>query len=602
MNKVFRYTAAACVAATLLWSVQARPTAQDNPDNDEPEYIERSYDTRGMSWADAQIAPRTGAIRDVLAPDRLLIEDSGHADNEWHMRDSGAEAMVWEDPYEAMLYALAFVDGDNRNYKFVGVEGHQVRVSAPEKLHDRLAWAMKALRDVADARVSVTVRRLAGDSTAPARVAANELVPAQKDSRLVGTMTGGLCDPLVLQRIDRRQCIVDFECTVAEDTVAYTPVVREVATGSEIVVGVISLPDGTLWVQGWHAQMEWQGARKLMTSGGEVELPELAYSWTPVSGVIANGGGLVIDSGEGNRFLVSASCDRVIRDHALKLEDGSELRLLNMTGILRSTALSTRWLMEPRTTEVFGEASWPQVFMDGPEDGPYNDSAIYVAENWRIDEVEVHVVGPLLGVQLPATGEDELTDAQRQAAEKLLTNRETTDRCVLRVSTFEVADDAALPAGVLQGRPSATDMQELTALAGKAGLSRELLLRHGHLLDLLELQFSNHVRSYDANSAKGVSALDPVIATIVTGTQLRLSANPVAEGVLNVSLRAGVTTGDAGFEQVNGAGGWKVERKRCAVTQAHFNQDLKVGEKCATVCPGPGPTGRLVVIVVERIS
>lgn len=602
MNKVFRFTAAACVAAALLWSAQARPTAQDNPDTDEPEYIERSYDTRGMTWVDALIAPRTGAIRDVLAPDRLLIEDTGHANTEWHLRDSGAEAMVWDQPYEAMEDILSFVDHDLGEAELIDVEGRQVRVRATKAGHERLAWAMKALRDVADARVAVTVQRLVADSAVTARVAANELAAAQRNSRLVGTMTGGLCDPLVLQRIDRRQCIVDYDCTVAEDTVAYTPVVREVATGSEIVVGVISLPDGTLWVQGWHAQMVWLGARKLMTSGGEVELPELAYSWTPVSGVIANGGGLVIDAGEGNRFLVSASCDRVIRDHALKLEDGSELRLLNMTGILRSTALSTRWLMEPRTTEVFGDASWPQVFMDGPEDGPYNDAAIHVSENWNIGEVRIRTVGPLLGVHMPAAGQDEWTDSQRKRAEQLLAMRDTTDRCVLRVSTFEVADDAALPAGVLQGRPSATDMQELTALAGKAGLSRELLMRHGHLLDLLALQLSNHVRSYEANSAKGVSALDPVIATIVTGTQLRLSANPVAEGVLNVSLRAGVTTGDAGFEQVKGAGGWHVERKTCAVTQAHFNQDLKVGEKCATVCPGPGPTGRLVVIVIERIS
>lgn len=597
MKTVFRLTAAACAAAALVASVQVTQSAQDGP-----ELVERSYNLRGLTLFGLESEPRTGAIRDVLAPDRNVISGiPDHEYDEWNLRDSGAEALAWETPDCVVRRIEEFTNIDSEHCETVGYGSNSVRVSATPELHRRFEWAMKAIREVADARVNVAVHRLAADTELETALSASSVSKLAKGARLVGTSRGGLADPLVIQKIETRQYIADYDVNMAAGAFSYAPVLRTLATGHEVVCGVVSLPDGTLWVQGWLATSSCSEIRKTSTSGGEVELPNRRYTWTPVSAVIENGGAVVIDAGQGERLMLSARCDRTIKDQTLKLEDGTELMLLNMTGKLRSHGLMSDWLMTPNTTQSFNDGAAPQIFVSDPEDGPYNDAAIFTASGWPVEELPVHVVGPLLGVVIPAATGDEALQSAIKHALAWLADRDTSDRISLRVRTFEVADDAALPAGVLLGRPGAADIAELGTLS-KGGMDRLVALRQQHLLDLIDVRYANHVHNYSVSTATGISAEDPEVAALVTGAQIRLAVNPVGEGVVNVNTRVGITAGDDRFEEIKTASGWAIERKRIATTQAHFNDDMKVGDITATVCPSAGPTGRLVVIVVDRVK
>lgn len=596
MKTVFRFTAAACAAAALLASVQVTQSAQDGP-----ELVERTYNLRGLTLYGLESEPRTGAIRDVLAPDRNAGINPDHEYNEWNLRDSGAEAMAWEYAGYLIEKLSAFVNTEGDSYNIVTYGETSIRISTTPEMHRRLAWAMSAIREVADARVSVTVHRLPAQTEVDTALPAATVPGLAKGSRLVGTSRGGLADPLVIQKIETRQYIADYDVNMAAGAFSYAPTLRTLATGHEVVCGVVSLPDGTLWVQGWHAAASCSEIRKVSTSGGEVELPNLRYSWTPVSAVIENGGAVVIDAGAGERLMLSARCDRTIKDQTLKLEDGTELMLLNMTGKLRSHGLNADWLMTPNMNQSFNDGTAPQIFVSDPEDGPYNDAAIYACDRWNADEIPAYVVGPLMGVVMPNANGDEALETAVRRARTAMAERDTGDRISLRVRTFEVADDAALPAGVLVGRPGAADIAELGTLS-KGGMDRKVALRQQHLLDLIDVRYANHVHNYSVSTATGISAEDPEVAALVTGAQIRLAVNPVGDGVVNVNTRVGITAGDDQFEQIKTASGWAIERKRIATTQAHFNDDMKVGDLTATVCPSAGPTGRLVVIVVERLK
>ncbi len=596
MKTVFRLTAAACAAAALLASVQVTQSAQDGP-----ELVERSYNLRGLTLYGLESEPRTGAIRDVLAPDRNTGWGAEHEYHEWNLRDSGAEAMAWEEYDELANKMNEFLNVEGEPFEIARGGHNSISISTTPEMHRRLAWAMKAIRDIADAQVNVTVHRLPAEASVEAALPAATVPGLAKGSRLVGTSRGGLADPLVIQKIETRQYIADYDVNMATGAFSYAPVLRTLATGHEVVCGVVSLPDGNLWVQGWHAAASCNEIRKTNTSGGDVELPNLRYTWTPVSAVIDNGGAVVIDAGQGERLMLSARCDRTIKDQTLKLEDGTELMLLNMTGKLRSHGLNTNWLMTPNMNQSFNDGTAPQIFVSDPEDGPYNDAAMHAYERWVADTIPVHVVGPLLGVVMPDAKDDEEMQTAVRRTKALLADRDTSDRISLRVRTFEVADDAALPAGVLLGRPAAADIAELGTLS-KGGMDRLVALRQQHLLDLIDVRYANHVHNYSVSTATGISAEDPEVAALVTGAQIRLAVNPVGEGVVNVNTRVGITAGDDRFEEIKTASGWAIERKRIATTQAHFNDDMKVGDITATVCPSAGPTGRLVVIVVDRVK
>lgn len=600
MKPVFRHTATACVAVALLNVSALNPIAQD----EEPQPVTREYSARGLSASEVRRGIRTNSIRDVLAPDRALawVGDERPFDA-WWLRDSGDEARCWDDLDEGLndLREFLGIDGDveldvlsESRFRMTGVPEH----------HERMAWALKALSDISAARVNLAVYRVSGGSVDSPLVPADQVPAAVRGARLLGTLTGGLGDPLVLQRTQHTTYIADIEIQLATEAVISEPQLSTLNTGTEVVAGVLALPDGGLWVQGWHADMALNRMRKRATSAGEVELPDAAYRYSPVSAEIENGGGVLLDAGDNNRLLLVARCDRKVQDHEYKAPDGTILRLLNVAPALRGHGLADAWVMTPNSEQWLGDGRLPQVFLEPPVDGPYNDAAILLCETMDADYIRLQVVGPYLGVRIePLDPEDTETAAmQRRELEKLAMSRDPHAPVAVRVSTYKLKDSSQLPAGLLMGRPSAADEAELKTMAGTPTSTRLMASRTFQACDQIDLRLMAMLRDYNSATATGVAANDPQIGTIVLGSQLRWSATPADDGKMQLELRAGVTVGPTEVQRINPEDPHSIERSTSALTQLRVVDELAVGERMAAISPAAGLDGELIVIVLERLK
>jgi hypothetical protein len=602
MKPVFRFTAAACVAVAL--SSLTFPHAQEEAD--EPQVVTREYNVRGVGTEETRPGTRTNGIGDVLAPDRLLPNfDRGRPEDAWWLRDSGDEARCWDYAYSA-IGDIADVTGASEEEGFDRhLESETVtRVSGTEEAHRRIRWGLDAMRDLTDARVSVVVYRLPDEAVLNSPlVGADGVAALAKGARLAGAVTGGLGDPLVMQRTTHRSYIADIEFSVATNAAMAEPVLATLNTGSEFVFGVVSLPDGRLWIQGWRATLDLAQMREQNTTGGKVELPDTRYRYVPVSAELENGGAVLLDGGEGERFLVQAKCDRVVRDQELKCSDGSVVKFLNVVRALRGHGLSDVWIMTPNSEQVLGEQLLAQVVLDRIEDGPYNDAAMWIENRIETGWISIHTVGPYLAVRASQEAMEEPEGraeyARVLAAIDRLRTRPTT--VAVRVTAMQLTDEVALPEGIVNGRPSAADVAECLA-RGEVNMSRLLANMTGQANDLLNFRMAAHVRDYSTMTGTGVAVDDPEVGTLVMGQQFRWVAHDAGDGKLRFEVRAGMSVGPSAFEQVTLRDGVTIERTRSSLAQMRAGDNLAVGERMATVSPAAGAEGELIVLVIERLQ
>lgn len=591
MNLVFRSTAAACVAAAVLFVASAPNIAQEDD-----EMITRTYHVRGIVQDENRRDTRTNAIGDVLAPDRWLGGEDERPFETWSLRDSGDEARCWSQVYQLWDQIEEYTNCEYDSISFPSATSFTVTASAES--HGRIGFMVDALRNIADARVNLAIYRLPGAAPAAPLVTPAEMKATLAGARVVGTVAGGLGDPLILQHTAHKSYVAGYDINLATEVQATEPVVATLNTGEEFAFGVLSMPDGNLWLSGWHVAMTENAMRKRLTSGGHVELPDVGYRYSPVSAEVANGGGVVIDAGEGNRYLVVARCDRLVNDRQFKCDDGRVISLLNVGGALRGYGVSQSWIMTPNSSQMLGEQMLPQVFIEPIEDGPYNDAAIFLVEMLEDGEVYMNVFGPYL---LMAQDEDN-ADAHAAVLATINSKRAHAETISLRISAFEVKGDAAIPAGVMLGNPDANDIAELKALNGKPVFSRTVASRTSEAYDMMDLRLMTHVRDYETHTATGVAAEQPVIGTIVLGTQMRWIARPTPEGLMRVEVRTGTTVGPTELEAVRQGNTWEIERSRSALTQTRMSNDLAAGQGAASISPAAGPNGELLVLIVERLK
>jgi hypothetical protein len=604
MKSAIRVATAAWAVAGALLLVSYQPSAQE-AEGEADLVVTREYDVRSLVQCELWTAPRTGAIGDVLAPDRLFFDDAEHQLDQWSLRDSGEEARCWDSADELggtieNLLSEAGVEVDNH-----GGAG-TLTMEADANGHQRVQWLLDAAKDVAAARVSMIVYRLPDNANLETPVVPpTEAAGWAKGGRFVGNFRGGLAEPFVLQQTEHRSYVADYDLNIATEAVVAEPRINNLNTGEEFVLGAISLSDGRLWVQGWHAAMKLTRMRTMETNSGVIELPEVSYSFTPVSAVIENGGGAIIDAGPAGRFMVRTECDRVMKNHELQLENGRTVRLINAVGSMRGHGLGGFWLMNPTSSALFEDSMFPQVMLEDIQDGPYFDSAYGLCETLDGDYLALRCFGPYLAAVVP--NREEWVDNQRAELESGIAALDAIPvapaTTAVRISAYEVPDEAALPVGILNGRPSAADVAELRALAGdKASFDRVSVSALRTQVDQFEVRMATHLREYDSSSDTGVTALDPAVGTLVLGEQVRWQAREAQDGRMRLEVRSGITVGAAEFEKVAvGKDGLMVERSRSALTQSRLADELAVGERMAAISPGAGANGQLVVIVVERL-
>src|SRR5690606_12129244 len=175
MKLVFRSTAAACVAAAVLFVASAPNIAQEDD-----QLITRTYHVRGIVQDENRRDTRTNAIGDVLAPDRWLgDEDDDRPFETWSLRDSGDEARCWGEVYELWDEIEEYTNCEYDSISFPSETSFTVTASAES--HGRIGFMVDALRNIADARVNLAIYRLPGAAPASPLVA-----PAEMKATLAG--------------------------------------------------------------------------------------------------------------------------------------------------------------------------------------------------------------------------------------------------------------------------------------------------------------------------------------------------------------------------------------------------------------------------------
>lgn len=612
--KVFRYAALAWAAAMLLAVAPPRSCAQDA--ESEPEVVERGYDCAGLTHTELGRIPKNGGIGDVLAPDHLFSDDGYNHDPErWSLRHSGDEARCWDGPTDVISEVAQFCNPEGYALDFSATRGggERVAVRTVPEVQRRVAFVMAALREIARARVSVKVLRLDGKGTpAGATVTADQAREAQKVAKLVGTMHGGLGERMVLQRLQHRSYLADYDVSVATGAVSAYSQVRDLRTGEEIVCGAIMLPGNRVWLQGWHAAMKLEEMRKLDTNCGQIELPRAAYSYTPVSVVMARGQGAVLDCGEGGRFLLVADCDTQVEHKTLPLEGGGSLELFNVAGMLRGHGPEVRWIMTPNVNRVSGDGvSLDQVFLEEPIDGPYNDAAD-VASEWLSNEsfgdnVRFGHIGPWLAMMsMPPQGDAEAANEHAESVSRarglLKEFMAPPQAATLRVRAWVVKAGTSLPDGLIDGKPSPKDTGVLEN-SGAPVFERIAGTMVGQTVDFMELTLASHLRDYQTVLAQQASGLDPQTGILVLGKQMSWTARQGDDGKLGFELRGALTVGPSKFEQIpwGDEKKWSIERSLSDLAQVELAGELAVGEAASCVCPA-GADDTLLVLVMERVK
>lgn len=608
MKPVFRVTAAALTALTLMASAI---NSQEAAPQEDPPLVTKTYDMHGLTQDEFARARVPGAIIDILSPERLfrnLVEPEG---DQWSLRRSGREACCWGTAYDAMASLTEFCGwGESWEVQLDHSISPNIKLVATETMHKRVAWALQQLRNIAQVRVNLRVHRLkdgtvvegsAFDRGRAATLAAN--------ARLVGAVTTGLGDPVVLQQTDTTTYVADYDSALSAEASMHVPVTGTLVTGQELVVGAIVMADGRVWVQGWHAERKLEEMRKVKTCAGDVELPRVGYRYTPMSTVMENGGAALLDAGPAGRFVVSVTASGSVADSRLDLGHGRELRLLNAVGALRGSDMGARWLMTPNSQTFLDDAELQQIMFDEYVDGPYNDAAILLADRAQgCDGVEVKAVGPLLGVFVdsPEDVDAETLAARKQYLQQLADATAPSTNLSLRLRVIRVPANAALPSGLLEGRPSTVDLAELDGIGGRK-TTADRLSSFGleQNMDLLDVGICSHVQGYDVSTATGVAIHDPRIAALLLGTQLRWVARDSGNGAITLEMRAGLTVGPEQFEPAEvmlGKTAYTMERSRSNLVQARFSGALKPGENMSYIVPANAKEEELVVFVVTRIK
>jgi hypothetical protein len=371
------------------------------------------------------------------------------------------------------------------------------------------------------------------------------------------------------------------------------------------------LPDGRIWVQGFHAAQDLVSMTPFLTSGGAVEQPLLAYSSTPLNGQMANGGALVLDCGRHGAFVVSVKCDGKVEHRARKFGGGVELRLYNGLAALRGASLNGRWLMRPVAFDGNDDGAFGQVFIEGAVDGPYHDAACMLHEELESvggELTRLSVVGPYLGLRhMTSPDEDTAAEAARglKVIEDALASRLAPPSCTsLKVRVYQVPAGIELSAGLVEGEPAEADVAQLEADGGVLLLSRTQRFEFGQSQDLYDLKLQSLVTGYSGWTSKNSAAADPETNTVVTGAQLRFILTQGQGGRAMVQLRAGVITGEGAQTVDVGTGDGavrKIQRSLSGLTQLESTAGLKPGQSFAAICPSAQREGGLIVIVIERM-
>jgi hypothetical protein len=596
MGTVFRFTATLGVAALLLsiavWSPQAQ---QDNAnENDRNDSKAVKYDFTGLltDYDSTTVEVPARGFGWHPEPD----SDAPHPWAPFGERGEGAMFETIDDVCDILETLFMGLEYDTRGdiVRIIQDSSSSITVHAPDSVHRIVEQLLEAVHDVADARVSFEVYRAGPipEDRVTATLTAADAARAQRDGRIVGAVSGSLGDSLLLEHVQTRKYVAEYSANVAESAFVATPMVDTLRTGESFRFGALLQPDGQIWVNAWYMTQQLQQIIEAEVEAGKLELPQVDFAFTPVSAVIENGGAVVIDMGEGNRYVIRVTCDMALDHRVLKVNDTTNLHLLNCINKLTPASLTGRWMLQDGGdcgACTIPAPWWPDTVNAYSEAAMHDDFSWYLEELLDSRKPKSVPFGPWRALIIHDSEEEIL-----RAVKDRLTPRQSIE---VQVNAFTMSKGDEFLEGVRQGRPSA---DEIAKLPSSARFSRCVSTLPYQVLDVVDAQHQAVIAGYDSSVARNASVVVPVIEMLSSGHQMRYRASHLPNERAEIVVRLAMADGPKEIEWFDASPGMTVTRSERAIVDTRIAARLKVGEYASTIVPCNEDEDSVVVVTVQR--
>ncbi|KAA0218005.1 hypothetical protein EDM80_02275 [bacterium] len=553
----------------------------------------RAYDLTGLTWSEFASSAEAGKPQDWLAPDRLFENSEGANEQElhWRLRNCTGGARCFgdiEDLTNAVLSLCA--DGQEASYSTDVTGGPRIRLTCSAEIHRRFAWVLEALQAAAKTEVRLTAVLLPAAPGAEIRLEEPEAVKLAAAGTLLGATSGALGEVLALQQLEVCEFAQGLEPDSPERTGQTSPRMARLAAGRELLAGALLLPDGRVWVHGWSGRQNLKAPRKDVPGAALVDLPVTTWSYVPFSGLVANGGALVVDEGA-QRLMVRVQIKGSLPNRTLECGPTLTLGLVNVSGALLGLTPPAPWLCGAASDTAhlrLGQSSH-QAYESLVHGCASTAACRTLAE--RVGALaggavsSIVALGPWLGIMFTQPGETEAPGREFEAARREITAALAAINAGPAALGFRVrAWRSKNPgASVLGGRPQAADLSAL----GTPLLDRCVAMTGHQTCDVLDLELMSRVAAFQPATADAGATLDT--AVVAFGTQFRLCARPHQDQAL-ATLRLAWAEGERKPLRSEG-----VETFTRQLAQAELSADLDVGAMACCVVPAPGGEGHLIV-------
>lgn len=553
----------------------------------------RSYDLTGLTWSEFAPSAEVGKPQDWLAPDRVFESTEGANEQElhWRLRNCTGGARCFGDIEDLTNAVLSLCAADEDAGYSTDVTGSpRIRLTGSLELHRRFAWVLEAMQAAARAEVRLTASLLPPAPGAEVHVEEPQAVKLAAAGTLLGATSGALGEVMTLQRLEVFEFAQRLEADSPDRAGQTSPRMARLAAGREILAGALLLPDGRIWLHGWCAIQSLKAPRKDVPGAAMVDLPVTTWGFVPFSGLVANGGALIVDEGA-QRVLVRVQVNGSLPNRTLECGPNLTLGLINVSGALLGLTPPAPWLCGAAndTADLRLGQSSHQAYESLVHGCASTAACRTLAE--RVGVLaggavrSVVALGPWLGILFTQPDETETPSPEFDAARREISAALAAINAGPAAKAFRIrAWRSKNPgASVASGKPDAADLSAL----GSPLLDRSVSMTGHQTCEVLDLELLSRVAGFQAAKADAGATLET--AVVAFGTQFRLCARP-RQDLTSATLRFALAEGDRKPGRSEG-----VETFRRQLAQAELSADLEVGAVVCCVVPAPGGEGHLVV-------
>ncbi|MBX3473020.1 MAG: hypothetical protein KF754_01395 [Planctomycetes bacterium] len=521
-------TLVAAIAAAVVALSIASTTGNVASSASQPgeEFVERVHGLEGLLLQppESSLIPRPAPLDiESIARDRTVMEVSEC----WPLGTGAPEpAGQSTDEFKAMIESLD-AGGELESIHLELNPILRLRCRATKPMHDRISWAIEALRQYSEARIDVEILEL--PSRPPKVVLSAAEVQALK-GKSIWTSSLWQGQAGIASQLHESRVLFGIEHRPGgESRTAGT-----LYSGAQWRVTAASMPGGSVRMQAVFARGRDVEIRACELPEGSFELPAMTWTFMPSCGTVPNGGGLLLDGGD-RWFVVRALAAKSLEHY----ERVGGYGIWNPVGAAPAQDQFARWLLPPADSTLGGQEylglpqrpDWAHDHRVQQGQGLGTFGRLYAEEVEQPMRASFRLasIGPML-LSADVAHDPQDPDARRMTEEKRDFHLELLRRFGDRpfgtsgVVAVVVPSRSKIPEGIIKGRPLAQDIQTLRGLPGALALvDRRVASELDQTVDLLEVRLRNHMASHHVygHPTRGPQ-WEPDVRTAASGWQVRL--------------------------------------------------------------------------------